>query len=109
MRLTKKTPFGGYDVIHNYDEQGRDEEECIHKLGQFEDIEEDFEIDLIKLFKAVQNGFYDNEGNYYEPYDYLIDLDSSCLRENFEEYIKAKTFSFEDYGQTWALTKEELL
>ena len=87
--------------------------ECYNTIRKYltahKDIEKELGIDLITLFKAVKNGFYDNEENYYKPYDYLIDLESSCLRENFEDYIKAKTFRFEDYGKTWSLTREELL
>ena len=77
------------------------------KLGQLEDIEETIEIDLLTVFKAVKNGFYDIEGNFYEPYDFSIDLESKCLRETFCDYMKSKSFGFCEYGKTWFLTKEE--
>ena len=83
-------------------------EPILTKLGQLEDVEETIEMDLLTVFKAVMNGFYDAQGNFYEPYDFLIDLESKCLRETFEDYMKSKSFGLWEYGKTWFLTKEEL-
>ena len=83
--------------------------EAIDKLGQLEDIEEEFGIDLITLFKAVMNGFwYKNKYGYHQAddYEYVIDLESNRLVKLYEE--DGRIFCFEDYGKDWALTKKEL-
>lgn len=83
--------------------------EALEKLDQFKKIEEEFGIDLITLFKGVMNGFWYKDTNGYhqiDSYEYAIDLESSRLIQLYEEH--SRTFYFEDYGKTWALTKEEL-
>lgn len=99
-RLTRK--------IMEY-EQIKDSNACVDKLGKLEDIEEEFGIDLITLFKAVMNGFwYKNQCGYHrvDDYEYVIDLESSRLIQLYEE--DGEIFYFEDYGKEWALTREEL-
>ena len=78
-------------------------------LNWYKETTNEFGIDITTLFKAVMNGFwFKTQYDYYliEPYEYAIDLESSRLIELYEEngYI----FYFEDYGKTWALTREEL-
>ena len=113
-RLTKKE-----GVITQIDKDGnitknnlievKDKDEAYKKLCQIEDIEEEFSIDLITLFKAVMNGFwYKNKYGYHQAddYEYVIDLESSRLVKLYEE--DGRIFCFEDYGKDWALTKKEL-
>lgn len=88
--------------VTDYTEEGR------NHIGELLKLEDELGIDLITLFKAIKDGFYDNKGNYYQSYDYSIELGSNCLKETFEDYMNGKAFNFEDYGKTWALTKEEL-
>ena len=110
MRLTEKTINGSYDLTQTAKEDLKQSlyTQVEQKLDQLEDIEDELGIDLIILFKAIRNGFYDNEGNYYQSYDYSIDIEGNCLRETFEDYMNSKSFYFQDYGKTWVLTKEEL-
>lgn len=77
----------------------------LEKLGQLEDIEEELGIDLailFKAFKALKNGFYDENEEYHHFSNLFIDN-----IEIFDSYEKV-SFNLKDYGKTWALTKEEL-
>lgn len=124
-RLTEKIDFiSGYpnrnDLYRPYNNSSKIE--CYKKLGQLEDIEEELGIDLITLFKALKNGFY-----YRNPWskDKEVVYASKCdVRSNWGLSVKNLTktgWGFvlmsnrntylipEDYGKTWALTREELL
>lgn len=87
----------------------------VNKLGQFEDVEEAWGIDLIKYLEAVRqqrvwvlhNGKLLQTKEVYwtsDIYDSLY-LWLDCLKFDNEEPI---VVSNKDYGKTWALTKEEL-
>jgi len=96
------------------------------KLGKLEDIEDELEIDLITLFKALKKGVYikdkKNENIIYklEPDEINISLRSLWGQKSiiiqelyFEDldYVMdttGKKYYSEDYGKTWALTKGEL-
>ena len=88
--------------------------ECYNKLGQLEDIEEELGIDLVTLFKALdekQRIFALNE------YDLRVVelpvLYASRKLVDGEIFINVNgcfaNFKTKDYGKWWALTKEELL
>ena len=112
--------------------------EGCNKLGQLEDIEDELGIDLIILFKALNNGIW-SKGGYYEsccvenephfikPEDIMLGkvwyFESKHIND-YEDYIKEPnqlclfemeyeddqyTVRVKDYGKTWALTKEKLL
>ena len=102
--------------------------DCIDKLGELEDIEQELGIDLITLFKAVKNGIYYTKDAFVSAPD--------CLKENviyraenqnvhyelggsqkkcsvgISVYVRERNCYYylktADYGKTWALTKEEL-
>ena len=100
MRLTKKREDGQYlKTIKSIDN-------CLNKLGQLEDIEEELGIELLTLFKALKNGIwiYDNGNPFFTSRIKLVmQLDAiHCSISDIEVLLK-------DYGKTWALTKEELL
>ena len=100
------------------------------KLGELEDIEEELEIDLVYIFNVLKNGIWVKQPSYIAMPIYKIDsidlklcinsygnvsfkkmyhedLDG-CLEETGEEYELSK-YGKQDYGVSWALTKEELL
>ena len=80
-------------------------DECINKLGQLEDIEEELGIDLIIFIRAILKLFV------WVKYDYKIIQVGLCLFESENEYYfwgHDKIYFIKDYGKTWALTKEEL-
>ena len=80
---------------------------AIDKLGQLEDIEDYLGIDLITLFKALEEGIYTIRSKGKKRYPVLT-------HNNAVGYVFQFIFEPEgqyiliDYGETWALTKEEL-
>ena len=89
------------------------------KLFELEDIEEKLGIDLITLFKALKNGFYVSNDKYNTDKclgALAYNFNCSELEEEkrwsilgFAYGYEAAEWKFpEDYGKTWALTKEEL-
>ena len=96
------------------------------KIKALEDIEEENGFDLITLFKALKDGFYIKYNdkivhilpdkhitinfwyktiNVFIPPKFFIDCKKGedYLSETIDE-----EYWFKDYGETWALTKEEL-
>lgn len=100
MRLTKKNEafLGGYQPLGDY-------VELCSKFGPLEDIEEEFGVDLITLFKALKDGIYTTEGLGFIGYVELSLLSDVWYLTNEEEGL---ALPVETYGQFWALTKEEL-
>lgn len=98
----------------------------INKLGQIEDIEEELGIDLIMLFRALRkNGIWIkssvNTVFHLEPSYIKVEIDcdkpliaSIVLKELYFEDLDGvmdttgEEWFMEDYGETWALTREEL-
>ena len=91
-----------------------------NKLGRLEDIEEELGIDVITLFKALKDGIWTNQEQWYGDekqgkirfFQVRLLLEENaigCIYNSMwkgEEVIR--TLYFKDYGKTWALTKEEL-
>lgn len=78
-------------------------DDCLNKLGQLEDIEEELGIKIIVLYKALKYGFY------YK--DFLNDIeyiDGHSIRIANAKKLKELKNDLLNYGKTWALTKEEL-
>ena len=98
MRLTKKTDtkegttIGMPKAIKAY-----------WKLKEYEDIEEELGIDLITLYKVLDQGIY-YKNMYYTGNDKLYITNGEIYN-----YARDKWVYLKDYGKTWALTKEELL
>ena len=123
-RLTRKEKWIDIcDTKHNYNS---DDNYCIEKLGELEDLEEELGISLLILFKALKNGFYIkyngdivhilpdkhitinfwyNIINVFIPPKFFIDCNKgeSYLSKEIEE-----EYWFKDYGKTWALCEEDL-
>lgn len=87
------------------------------ELKKYEDIEEELGIDLVTLFKAIENGIWFKKGKKRIVKDKPDGL-TKCALENGFQYIKRDGWRLDcvnglietkDYGKTWALTKEELL
>lgn len=101
-------------------EQIENSNACVDKLGKLEDIEEELGIDLITLFKALRNGIWTNQEQWYGDekqgkirfFQVRLLLEENavgCIHNSMwkgKEVIR--TLYFKDYGKTWALTKEEL-
>ena len=109
MRLTEKDKNKAFLTKQPFTEM-------INKLGKLEDIEEELGIDLIILFKALKNGCYFKETFDYmgktqtqiifTEFTYLYYADDICA---YIIHARTKDHYLENYGKTWALTKEELL
>ena len=121
MRLTKKYKED-YFVNNENKELTRLDIENDHnssqiirnKLGQLEDIEDELGIDLATLFKALKNGAW---FKVFDPKD-IVFIKVICIGSLFQISGLYKDYRnddrqviccIEDYGKTWALTKEELV
>ena len=94
------------------------------KLGQLEDLEEELGIDLITLFKALKDGIWSRIFGEIEKITsdenchLVIDRNSNPEDDGFwildyydirdSRGVSIHTWFINDYGKTWALTKEEL-
>ena len=81
-------------------------EKDLDQLEEYRKIEEEIDIDLITLFKALKDGIYINEdGSVYKDCIKSIEhwSDGWGFISN-DDYIEAL---FKDYGISWALTEEE--
>ena len=86
-----------------------------HKLSQLEDIEEELEIDLIKvveLCKQVNSKkvVYTKEKWGIDTLKILDELDIELFSHRLYKNARGMYVSLDlyDYGKTWALTREEL-
>lgn len=83
---------------------------CTQKLCRLENIEEELGIELDILFKSIKDGFvvrryfdWDYCRCFVNGTDITIDYDGKKFTNNYSD-----DWYFNDYGKTWALTKEEL-
>ena len=84
---------------------------AIEKLAKLEDLEEELGIDLFTLFIALKDGFYVKTKDVNEGLISLVkakDILSIDIVMRNIVFVVTKVVLFEDYGKTWALTKEEL-
>ena len=85
------------------------------KLQDLENVEEEIDIDLTVLFKALKNGVYyfDEQGQLIHDYvwlvnDYVAEGVPDKLSFSFKTSHNRQVLLFEDYGKTWALYKQQL-
>lgn len=107
-RLTKK-------INENYCSQSGDFYDLYNKLGQFEDVEEECNIDIIKsveLCKKVnkQKFVYTKENWGVAKLEVLDDLDVELFHHRLYSNSRGIYINLDinDYRQYWALTREEL-
>ena len=105
MRFTEKDKKG------NYYTTGENIKKTYPKLGQLEDIEDELGIDLITLFKALNDQIYIKENYDGTIVDKTLWCSNCIICGLGEPIIKVADYGVypKDYGKTWALTKEELL
>ena len=95
------------DYMWKRDAYDRD---LVNKLGQLEDIEDELGIDLITLFKANLEGIYLKDFDGKSPVPVMIrmgEITHTITLHTFN-HLEKIMLKPEDYGKTWALTKEEL-
>ena len=92
------------------------------EVGQLEDFEEYFGIELITLLKALKNGIYITikvlEFGKFKKIIRYIAPDALAFRTDIKPYQfdfcdillchESGRYTLDRYGKTWALTKEEL-
>lgn len=92
------------------------------KLADLEDIEDELNIELSVLFKAIKNGVWAK--NMEQGIHFISLIDWNCevskidgklkplysfnVWDGNEEDADDTIYFIKDYGKTWALTKEEL-
>ena len=122
MRLTKKDKTNEIEPkdIYFIDEKTNDFSDnnqhlANQKLGQLEDIEEELGIDLVTLFKALKYGIYLVETDVLTKNTKVVKTKVDELHywgvKNYRFWIDeySTDINIIGYGETWALTKEELL
>lgn len=116
-RITKKYDDGSYGISECTCEVEK-------KLGQLEDIEEKYGIELVTLFKALEDGawFIDYRIKHIKHIFYAkatlvskLDGKFECSQQNLKfngfiilDQLYGLGHELKDYGITWALTREEL-
>jgi hypothetical protein len=89
------------------------------KLSQLEDIEERHGIEILTVYKAMVNGFYYLSNGRIEHFrpdgsNFVCpNLDNGSVdlmyASPYEDSCRVvESLPFENYGVTWALTREEL-
>lgn len=93
----------------------KDIDEAYRKLYVLEDIEEEIDIDLITLFKALKYGvyYYTSQNQLTHDYVWLYDnYVSANVRDKLSYSLltcfQKQILSFEDYGATWSIYRENL-
>lgn len=102
------------------DEYITDDTKCmknkyINKLGKYEDIEEELGIDLFTFFNGMEKDIWIKWNNkimfvrYDDKYPVFCEGILFCTVRNVcgKEH-ESYCLSIDDYGKTWALTREEL-
>ena len=100
-----------YPEMMGYEHQ-QAEMDCINKLGQLEDIEEELGIDLITYFKikvgikVYTNLLLDDDLIIDNIFGSGKDICYHIVPRNSRSGVYVK---LDEYGRNWSLTKEELL
>lgn len=108
------------ELVEVYEKEVNAIEKDLEILEQYRGIECELGIDLITLFKALKNGVWTNQEDYYGDekqgkiryFKAMLLLDEKAIGCVHNSMFKGKenirTLYFKDYGKTWALDKKEL-
>lgn len=121
-RLTKNlhNQYNDYWYREDLDQVFDKEQIVLTKLGQYEDLEEELGVDLITLFKALKNGVWTNQEQYYGDEEQgkirffkvrllLEEKAIGCIHNSMWKGTEViRTLYLKDYRKTWSLDKEEL-
>ena len=93
----------------------KDIDEAYKKLYKLENLEEELGIELITLFKALKYGvcYISNQNQLTHDYVWLFNNHISAEVHDKLSYSlmtcnERRILSFEDYGVTWAIYRQEL-
>ena len=97
------------DILEEYDMDNMSKLQIhLELLREFTKLKNELGIDLIILFKALTNGVYRKTKNdivYYAS----TSLQLMKRKEWYLYHLSYTRLKLKHYGKTWALTKEELL
>ena len=103
-----KSYFANCDSYDN-EEQFNIIEKDLDQLEEYGKIEEEIGIDFITLSKILKQRFaYDNDQVKIELLGLHIKSDELYLYGFVEDTMQAVYLRLKDYGNSWALTREEL-
>lgn len=113
MKRTIKNGDIIFDGIHTREQL---EKTAFKELETHQDIEEELGISLITLFYALKYGVYYYFGGGNQLTRDNVGLISDYVNMSFHEKLsysfitgfERRILPFDEYGKTWALTKEEL-
>ena len=82
--------------------------QIVKELCEYKTIEDELGIDLVTFFKALTKGFY----TIREDLGLITDAEL-VLNHTYPKFVFIRDdsmyfYPLKDYGETWALTKEEL-
>ena len=106
-RLTKKKNIRYFPAYER--ETKENYYDLVYKLGMLEDIEDELELDLITLFKALKQKYVFHKKNVkIEVLGIHIKSNELYLYGFVEDTTHGVHLSLKEYGKTWVLTREEL-
>jgi hypothetical protein len=118
----KRLVKNGKIILDGTDPLYAKEEQALRKLEELENIEEELGIDLITLFKAFKKGIWFKYNLGSRTYNWKTGEDKETgdqivfvkapyktLAENIAYFRRLFEKEYaQNYGKTWALTREEL-
>jgi hypothetical protein len=105
MRLTIKDKKGNhYSIVRS--NTAKDITDFTDKLGELEDIEEELGFTFKKLLNIDKVWFKWENVQFQRVYVFGVDIKRKMLIGKMSN--RQMTLKLQDYGKTWALTKEEL-
>ena len=116
QRLTKRTDGDKAkpcfcEPKHAEEYSTKSKRDAVNKLGKLEDIEEELGVDFVTLCKAFEEDIWIKWDGmiFFVPYDQkqFVFYEGNIYCELKEEKC-GYVVSIDDYGKTWALTREEL-
>ena len=107
-RLTKENFYARPEDIVKFSSVGI--ANFYNKLREYEDIDKELGIEYPVLIKALTNGIWCKETDYYDHFDVRgIERYGLSVISKICNYPECDfTCEYKDYGKTWSLTKEEL-
>ena len=116
MRYTEREPLPRVPSFVEIQEEHwktKNKKAAIDKLGELEDIEEELGIDLVTFVKALKQDYIwvkadDLEGKVVRCSSFTLSHGYFYCEYESDVEFGYGFYAIRDYGETWALTKEEL-
>ena len=107
-RLTEKIPKDELDDFDYDHYKTMYKDECLYKLGQYEDIEEWCE--RIEKGETVYRKLDNGKIFTYNDYNSTCDITYNFSKRSIalHHYLGTSYLEIDEYGKTWAFIKEEL-